>query len=570
MAKGQQEENQALLTRQFRMVGSLAMLMRFFEMFKIGPDDPGSGRASNRLAVRKPSRSCLMELWKRREAPMRAARGLCRGTATMLAVAFTALALVGTAPAADKPNIVLMLSDNIGFGVLSSYNGGVLDTPTPRLDELAAEGLRFTNLNVENQCTPSRAALMTGRMPVRSGIGKAIPAGGPGGLHPWEITLAKMLGGAGYRTAMLGKWHLGAARGRLPTDQGFDEWFGFETTDIVYWTADSPVRLTDADYIREARRGEEPRNVRLYDLDARRVVDRMLTDRAVDDINKMAVGDRPFFLYVAFAFGHHPPLAHPDFRGRSPAGEFGDSVLEHDHNVGRILDALTAAGIAGNTVVIWLSDNGASPLPTVTPSWTVADSGPWRGEIGTVLEGGIRAPGMIRWPGRIPAGRVSNQIVSLVDFFPTLARIGGGTVPTDRPIDGVDQVDFFTGLQAKSNREHVLLFIDRLMAVKWRNYKVHIAGLDRADGDLETWDFPRAFNLAADPKERWNILWQNTWLVHALGPYLAAYEASVGKFPNLPAGLPDDQPPPRHGEAGSSAETGTEAARHKLESINQH
>ena len=146
-------------------------------------------------------------------------------------------------PAAQsRPNIVFMLADNVGYGVLSSYNSGISDTPTPRIDSLAAQGLRLTNFNVENQCTPSRAAVLTGRLPIRSGIGKAIAAGAPGGLHPWEITLAEMLGEAGYRAAMFGKWHLGAGQGRLPTDQGFDEWFGFETTDIIYWTANPACR----------------------------------------------------------------------------------------------------------------------------------------------------------------------------------------------------------------------------------------------------------------------------------------------------------------------------------------
>jgi arylsulfatase A-like enzyme len=171
---------------------------------------------------------------------------------------------------------VFILGDNVGYGVLSSYNGGILDTPTPRIDRLADEGLRLTNFNVENQCTPSRAELMTGRLPIRSGIGKAIAAGAPGGLHPWEITIAEMLSDVGYRTAIFGKWHLGVGKGRLPTDQGFDEWFGFETTDIIYWTGNPGMPPhKDVDYIREVKRGETPRNVRLYDEDTRRQIDRM-------------------------------------------------------------------------------------------------------------------------------------------------------------------------------------------------------------------------------------------------------------------------------------------------------
>jgi arylsulfatase A-like enzyme len=440
---------------------------------------------------------------------------------------------------AKKPNILFIFTDNVGYGALSCYNGGILDTPTPRIDQLAADGLRLTNFNAENQCTPSRAALLTGRLPIRSGIGKAIAAGAPGGLHPWEITIAEMLGEAGYGTAIFGKWHLGTGEGRLPTDQGLDEWFGFETTDVIYWTGKPGMPLNDVHYIREGRKGENPRNVRIYDENMRRQIDRLITDRAVDYIAKNGNSDRPFFLYVPFAFAHHPALANPDFKGKSTAGEYGDSVIEHDHNVGRILDALTAAGIAGDTVVVWASDNGPSPLPTVTPWWTISDAGPWRGEIGTVLEGNIRTPCIIRWPGTIPTGRSSNQIVSLIDFFPTLARITGGKIPADRPIDGVDQLDFFSGRQEKSNREHVLLFLgQKIMAIKWRNYKVHLDGLDRVDGAFEDWSFPRAFNLSADPKERWNIIWQNSWIGVEIGPYIAAYQASVKKYPNLTGASP--------------------------------
>jgi arylsulfatase len=472
--------------------------------------------------------------------------------------------------AQQKPNILFLLSDNVGYGVPSCYNGGVLDIPTPRIDRLASQGLRLTNFNVENQCTPSRAALMTGRLPIRSGIGKAIAAGAPGGLHPWEITIAEMLSAAGYRTAIFGKWHLGSGAGRLPTDQGFDEWFGFETSDIIYWNGKPGMPVKDVDYIREAKKGEWPRNVQLYDEDTRRQIDRMLTDRAVDFITKRGKGDKPFFLYVPFAFAHHPALANPTFNNKSPGGEFGNSLLEHDFNVGRILDALDSAGLADNTIVIWASDNGPSPPPTVTPYWTNGDSGPWRGEIGTVLEGNIRTPCIIRWPGHIPSGRVSNQIVAMIDFFPTLARVGGGKIPQDRPMDGVDQLDFFMGKQEKSNRDYVLLFVgQKLMAVKWRNYKIHLEGLERVDGAFEDWSFPRAFNLSSDPKERYNIIWQNTWIGEEIGPMVAAYQGSVKKYPNLIGGQPNDKLP-HYGKSDSTAETGAEGLNQKLESLKEH
>jgi hypothetical protein len=155
-------------------------------------------------------------------------------------------------------------------------------------------------------------------------------------------------------------------------------------------------------------------------------------------------------------------------------------------------------------------------------------------------------------------------------FLPTLARIAGGKVPADRPMDGVDQLDFFTARQEKSNREHVLLFLgQKLIAVKWRNYKLHLDGLDRVDGAFEDWSFPRAFNLASDPKERFNIIWQNTWLGDEIGPFAAAYESSVRKYPNLAGGQPNDQIP-CYGAENANAETGTEGVQRKLETMKEH
>lgn len=465
------------------------------------------------------------------------ARALLGGFAALLAMA-------GPAGAAERPNIVLMLGDNVGFGVLSSYNGGALNVQTPRLDGLAAQGIRLTNFNVENQCTPSRAALMTGRMPIRSGIGKAAAATSKGGLHTWEVTLAEMLSAAGYRTAMFGKWHLGTSRGRVPTDQGFDEWIGFESTDQAYWADKPGYPLSPALYLREARKGEEPREIQSYGLELRRDIDHIITRHSVDFIAAHAKDKQPFFLYVPFAFAHHPALANKAFAGKSSAGEFGDSVLEHDYNVGRILDALKAQGLDNNTLVIYASDNGPSPLSTVTPDLTSGDSGPWRGEIGTVLEGNLRTPFIARWPGKIPAGLRSNEMVSILDVFPTLAHIAGGKVPDDRPVDGVDQTDFMLGKQQTSNRDAGLFFLgDRLMALKWHQYKIHFAGLDRVDGVVEEWSFPRGFNLDADPKERFNVLWQNTWLTTRIGPLVTRYKESIKRYPNLTPGMRDDQLP---------------------------
>src|SRR6185312_8723670 len=183
-----------------------------------------------------------------------------------------------------------------------------------------------------------------------------------------------------------------------------------------------------------------------------------------------------------------------------------------------------------------------------TPVRGAARSAPYWKEISAL-------PASSAGPG-IPCGQVSNEIVAILDFFPTLARAAGGTMPTDRPIDGVDQLDFFTGEREASNREHVLLFLgQRLMAVKWRHYKIHLDGLERVDGVIEDWSFPRAFNLASDPKERWNIIWQNSWIGDEIGAFIAAYGASVRQYPNVASAQPNE-PPPRPGAGNVVADEG--------------
>lgn len=192
-----------------------------------------------------------------------------------------------------------------------------------------------------------------------------------------------------------------------------------------------------------------------------------ITAHAVEFIKRNATAGRPFFAYVSFSLVHMPTLPNREFAGKTGNGDWADCLAEMDYRTGQILDAIQGAGIEDNTLVIFASDNGAE----ATHPWEGA-SGPWRGTYFTAMEGGIRVPFIIRWPGKVPAGRISNEIVHIVDCFTTLARVGGAEVPKDRPIDGVDQLDFFLGKQEKSNREGFPIFVaDRLSAVKWRNWK---------------------------------------------------------------------------------------------------
>lgn len=467
----------------------------------------------------------------------RSKRGRPRRSArrAMLAALFAVLALPAAAldrDEAGRPHIVLMLSDNVGFGEIGVYGGGVLrGAPTPRLDGLAAEGMRFTNFNVELECTPSRSALVTGRMPVRSGTWRAASPGLPGGLAPWEITLAEMLAGAGYDTAIFGKWHLGDEPGRYPTDQGFEEWWGFPfSTNLASYQdrVGFDPAVAKVPHLLEGRRGEAVRQVEPYTLENRPLIDERIAEKSIAFIREHARGERPFFLFVSWSLVHHPYLPHPDFEERSGNGAFADAVVEHDHRVGQVLDAIEEAGIADRTLVVYASDNG----PDSADYPQVSFSGPFRGYLGSAFEGSIRTPMMVRWPGRIPPGKASNEIVAMVDLFPTLARIAGGAVPGDRVVDGLDQTPLFFGETEKSPREGVLFFSGRtLLAVKWRRFKIFLTGDDPAPRN-RSWRrlwAPLVYNVEQDPREEVDIGVSNLWILEPMMKQIYPFLFSVDK-----------------------------------------
>jgi arylsulfatase len=391
--------------------------------------------------------------------------------------------------------------------------------------------MRFTNFNVELECTPSRSALMTGRMAVRSGTWRAASPGLPGGLAPWEITLAEMLAEAGYRTAIFGKWHLGDEPGRYPTDQGFEEWWGFPFSTNLATYQDRvgfDPAVAKVPQLLEGRRGESVRPVEPYTIGNRPLIDERIAEKSIAFIREHARGERPFFLFVSWSLVHHPYLPHPDFEGRSGNGAFADAMVEHDHRVGQILDAIEEAGIADRTLVVYASDNG----PDSADYPQVSFSGPFRGYLGSAFEGSIRTPMMLRWSGRIPAGRASNEIVAMVDLFPTLARIAGGAVPGDRVFDGMDQTPLFLGEAEKSPRESVLFFSGRtLLAVKWRRFKIFLTGDDPAPRN-RSWRrlwAPLVYNVEQDPREEVDIGISNLWILEPLMKQIYPFLFSVEK-----------------------------------------
>ncbi len=464
----------------------------------------------------------------------------------------TALLTLGHAAiAADRPNVVIMLGDNVGYGDLGAYGAGeVRGMPTPRIDKLASEGLRLTQYLVEPACTPSRAALMSGRYSQRLGLGTVIIANTPNTLQASEVTLGELFKSQGYATAMAGKWHLGASEQSWPTHQGFDEYHVgvLETTDgTLYRESMSRAGMPESaiaaaePYIWESEANGNLKKVRPYTLEYRRQVEGDIAKASVEFIERQAKVKQPFFLYVGWTHSHYPSRSAPEFTGKSRIGNYGDAIMELDYRTGQVLDAIKAAGMEDNTIVIWISDNAAAP--TQGPGEDRGGSnGPFRGELGDALEGSVRTVGMIKWPGKITP-RVSNEMISVHDWFPTLAGLIGAKVPNDRPIDGVDQGAFLTGKQEKSNRESLLTFIgEEVAAVRWRNYRIYPKPFTASSGNpamsglagvrQEGNGFPAIFNIEADPREENNALGTSAWVI---GPYLKVigdYQKTLEKYPN--------------------------------------
>lgn len=439
-----------------------------------------------------------------------------------------------------QPNIVLVLADNLGWGELGCYGGGLLrGARTPRIDNLATEGLLLHNFNVESDCVPTRSALMTGRHPIRTGCKQSVPAGFPQGLTPWEKTLAECLKDSGYSTAHHGKWHLGDVPGRYPSDRGFDEWFGIpRTTDETQFTSaiGYTAEVAELPYIMEGTAGQESKNVCVYDLEKRREIDEMLVDKSKDWLSRQVTAKKPFFLYHPLVHLHFPTLPHKDFAGTTKQGDFADSMAEMDFRVGQIIDHLDALDMRENTVFIFASDNG----PEFREPFR-GTAGPWSGTYHTAMEGSLRVPCIVRWPGLVPAGKTSNEIVHVTDLFTTILSITASPMPSDRPIDGIDQTRFFQHPDTiPSERQGFLFYLkDELRAIKWRDWKLHLVWepkVNQSSGKLES---PYLFNVVRDPKEESDVLAFNTWVLQPMFKLRASFEKSLRCDPAPPDPLKD-------------------------------
>jgi len=456
----------------------------------------------------------------------------------LVLIMFSPLA-VAAAKGESKPNIILVVMDNFGYGEVGVYGGGVLrGAATPNIDSIAAEGFQLTNFNVEAECTPSRAALMTGRYGIRT---RQRPEGPPRGIWygitQWEITLAEMLSDAGYATGMFGKWHLGDAEGRYPTDQGFDEWYGIpNSSDQAFWPdSDSFQKDAGVEFTRimTAKRNQKPKKHEVYDRAKRATIDREITDRAIDFIKRKAKTRQPFFAYVPYTQTHEPVDAHPDFKGKTGNGSFADVLAQTDAYVGELLDTVDELGLKDETIFIFTSDNGREGIKR-----SFGFTGPWRGTMFSPYEGSLRVPFLIRYPGKIPAQQVSNDIVHLIDLFPTLANFVGGDIPQDRVLDGVDQSDFLMGKSEKSARESVIIYIgNELFGVKWRNWKMLLKEIDEQSYAIQTMAYPSIYNLIVDPKEEEpeSFYLDDTWVDVPLWRVIEEHEASIEKDAGAPS-----------------------------------
>jgi len=450
-----------------------------------------------------------------------------------------------------RPNILYFLVDNLGYGELGCYGGGVLrGADTRRIDAFAAEGTKLLNFAPEAQCSPSRAALMTGRYAIRSGNHTVALPGDEGGLVAWERTLGDILSEAGYATACYGKWHIGDSEGRWPTDHGFDEWYGPPRTwDESFWPEDpwyDPERDGVTNML-EARRGEVPAAVRQLDLETRREVDAEFLARAEAFIRRSATAGQPFFAYFNHSLMHMPTIPRAAFRGRSGAGDWADCLLELDADFGTLLDLVDELGIADDTIVVFSGDNGPEQAE------------PWRGTPGffdgsyfTAMEGSLRTPCLVRYPGEVRAGRQSNEIVHITDMFTTLLGWAGVPPPADREIDGLDQRRFLSGATEASARDGFPFWMGAtLHGVKWRNFKLKLYLQQNLFAPALPLATPHVINLITDPKEQnaIDLPYMHSWAAAHFGRILKDYAESIRREPLVPAGAPLDFVPKRTNNA---------------------
>lgn len=418
------------------------------------------------------------------------------------------LLICSSMKAAEKPNILIIFTDDQGYADLACY--GNTKNKTPRLDQLAKEGTRFTSFYAQTVCGPSRSALLTGRYPIRS-KGWSMPSS--------EITFAELIRKAGYQTACIGKWDVSNRKPiveRMPNAQGFDYYFG-------------TLGANDGGGVTFHENNEKAGSTR--DMGS---LTRLYTNKAISFLEEKRDPDKPFVLYVAHTMMHTIIDASDRFKGNSKGGLYGDVVEEFDYETGRLLEVLDEEGLSKNTLVIYTSDNGPWNQDKYTkrkkghPKGSIfwGEAGPLRNGKGSCYEAGYRVPCIVRWPGRVPAGRVSDSIIATIDFLPTFAALCGFQAPDDRLIDGIDQTELLLG-KSDAGRQH--FYFDRagVREGRWKYLKpdAHFFGYAVEDDRRKVEEL---YDLEADLGERKNLAAEMPEKVAQLRALMNAIES--GKF----------------------------------------
>ncbi|MGH8985121.1 MAG: arylsulfatase [Acidimicrobiia bacterium] len=465
-----------------------------------------------------------------------------------------------------KPNVVIILMDDVGWGDFGCYGGGAMaGAPTPNIDRLAREGLLLTSCYSEPSCTPSRASLMTGRLPMRHGLLIPPMYGMPGGLHG-ETTLAQLLSNAGYATQAVGKWHIGENVESQPQNVGFDDFYGFLSVSDMYTEWRDPYFFPEivysqerSDWIRNepfnkcfvhATRGSETENVEEVTIPVLSTLDDQWAQYSIDFIDRMAGDERPWFLYHCTRGAHFDNYPHERFQGSSPAKHpYKDTIIELDDIVGRLVQALVDSGQLENTFVFVSSDNGPE-----METWPDAAYTPFRCAKGSTWEGGVRVPAVVSWPGMIDSGRVSDGIFDQLDLFATLLTLAGApeSVPDDRFIDAVDQTSFLLAPDGESNRKfHYYWLTAHFSALRVGEYKYMLSSIsdDERDvvnpggftGVVQQYPYGRFFNLYLDPKETHSYLIRKLVYIELIQRALADHQRTFREYPSKqPAGRRSD------------------------------
>ena len=455
-----------------------------------------------------------------------------------------------------KPNVLIFLMDDVGWGDVGVYGGGAATgAPTPNMDTLARGGLQLTSTYSQPSCSPTRATIMTGRIPVRHGVLHPPMYGEKGGLEG-EITIAEILSTAGYTTQAVGKWHMGENEASQPQNKGFDDFYGFLSVSDQYTEWRDPYFYPEVvsnkgrtEMIKNmpwnrclvhAKKGGKVENVEEITIPVLSNLDDKWADYSVDFIKRMAKANKPFFLYHNTRGGHFDNYPNDKYRGKSPAKyPYKDVMMEMDDILGRLVKTLDETGQLDNTLIFVTSDNGPE-----METWPDSGTTPFRGAKGSTWEGGVRVPGIVYWKGMVKAGRISDGLFDLSDLFNTTASLAGaaGRLPKDRYIDGIDQTSFLLSDNGESNRRAVYYWFEKYpSAIRIGEYKFMIAGTEDNPTDvtnpggfsgyIKHYYLGRLVNLYLDPKETHSFSIRKIPMMEQMIPVLKRHLGTLQKYP---------------------------------------